>query len=152
MGGGAQEVQARHAAGQQLDGSAIASLVFSGTAARCKNINFIFSHGGGTLSALTERLTVQVVTFPQYKERGFTGEGVMKLLQGFCYDTAQCANPIAMASLTKFMSTSNIVFGTDYPYRTAEEHVKGLAGIFGPADLAKIERANAMRPMPRLPG
>jgi len=129
----------------------IASLIFSGTATRCKDINFIFSHGGGTLSALTERFTVQVVAFPQYKDRGFTGEGVMKLLQGFYYDTAQCSNPIAMASLTKFISTSNIVFGTDYPYRTAEEHVKGLAGVFGPADLAKIERANAMRLMPRLP-
>jgi predicted TIM-barrel fold metal-dependent hydrolase len=116
----------------------IASLIFSGTAARCSNINFIFSHGGGTLTALTERFTVQVVAFPQYKDRGFTGEGVMKLLQGFYYDTAQCSNPIAMASLTKFISTSNIVFGTDYPYRTAEEHVKGL-GV-RPADLAKIER------------
>lgn len=74
----------------------------------------------------------------------------MKLLQSFYYDTAQCSNPIAMVSLTRFISTSNIVFGTDYPYRTAEEHVKGLAGVFGLADLAKIERANAMRLMPRL--
>jgi hypothetical protein len=31
----------------------IASLIFSGTAQRCKDINFIFSHAGGTISAVT---------------------------------------------------------------------------------------------------
>lgn len=126
----------------------IASLVFSGTSARCRNINFIFSHGGGTLSALTERFTVQVVSFPPFKNRGFTGESVMAELKRFYYDTAQASNPIAMASLTKLVETSQIVFGTDYPYRTSEEHVKGLAGIFGGRDLRRIERENALRILP----
>ena len=127
----------------------ISSLVFSGTSARCKDINFIFSHGGGTLSALTERFTVQVVSFPPFKERGFTGAAVMSELQRFYYDTAQASNPIAMASLTKLVATSQIVFGTDYPYRTSEEHVKGLAGIFGASELRLIERENAVRILPR---
>jgi predicted TIM-barrel fold metal-dependent hydrolase len=127
----------------------ISSLVFSGTSARCKDINFIFSHGGGTLSALTERFTVQVVSFPPFKDRGFTGASVMSELQRFYYDTAQASNPIAMASLTKLVATSQIVFGTDYPYRTSEEHVKGLAGIFGASELRLIERENAVRILPR---
>jgi len=54
-----------------------------------------------------------------------------------------------MASLTKLVATRQIVFGTDYPYRTAEEHVKGLAGVFGPEDLRLIERENALRILPR---
>src|SRR3989442_4676511 len=33
----------------------IASLVFSGTAARCQDMKVIFSHGGGTMPLLTER-------------------------------------------------------------------------------------------------
>lgn len=128
----------------------VASLIFSGTSVRCKDINFIFSHGGGTLSALTERFAVQVVSFPPFKNRGFTGESVMGEIQRFYYDTAQASNPIAMASLTKMVATSQIVFGTDYPYRTSEDHVKGLAGVFGPADLKMIERDNALRILPRL--
>jgi predicted TIM-barrel fold metal-dependent hydrolase len=130
----------------------IASLVFSGTARRCKDINFIFSHAGGTLSALTERFLVQVVSFPQFKERGFDATRVLAELRQFYYDTAQASNPVAMASLTKFIPISNIVYGTDYPYRTAAEHTKGLAEVFSGADLRAIERENALRILPRMRG
>lgn len=126
----------------------IASLIFSGTSARCKDINFIFSHGGGSLSAMTERFAVQVVSFPPFKQRGFTGESVMNEIKRFYYDTAQAANPIAMASLTKMVNISQIVFGTDYPYRTGEEHVKGLAPIFSASELRAIDRENALRILP----
>jgi len=54
----------------------IASLVFSGTSMRCPDINWIFYHAGGTLSALTERFLVQAVSYPQFKQRGFTAENV----------------------------------------------------------------------------
>jgi len=126
----------------------IASLVFSGTAQRCKDINFIFSHAGGTLSSLTERFLAQAVSFPGMKERGFTSETVLATLRRFYYDTAQAANPVAMAALTKFVPVSNIVFGTDYPYRTAAEQAKGLAEVFSGADLRAIERDNATRILP----
>jgi 6-methylsalicylate decarboxylase len=126
----------------------VASLIFSGTSARCKDINFIFSHGGGTLSSVTERFTVQVVSFPDFKQRGFTGESVMKEIKRFYYDTAQCSNPIAMASITKMVDVSQIVFGTDYPYRTGEDHVKGLSALFNAVDLKAIERENALRILP----
>jgi predicted TIM-barrel fold metal-dependent hydrolase len=128
----------------------IASLVFSGTAQRCRDINFIFSHAGGTLSSITERFLVQAVSFPGFKERGFTAETVLATLRRFYYDTAQTSNPVAMAALTKFIPVSNIVFGTDYPYRTGAEHAKGLAEIFSGADLRAIERDNAMRILPGL--
>jgi predicted TIM-barrel fold metal-dependent hydrolase len=125
----------------------IASLIFSGTSARCPNVDFIFSHAGGTVTALTERFTVQIVANPKFKS--FTGDGVMAELRRFYYDTAQSSNPVNMASLTKMVAVSQILFGTDYPYRTSEEHVRGLAGLFGPEDLAKIERENAQRLLPQ---
>ena len=50
----------------------------------------------------------------------------MPLLQRFHYDTAQVANPAAMAALTKVVPTSQILFGTDFPFRTSLDHVKGL--------------------------
>jgi 6-methylsalicylate decarboxylase len=124
----------------------IASLIFSGTAARCPDVNFIFSHAGGTVTALTDRFTVQILANPKFKS--FTADGVMGELRRFYYDTAQASNPVAMAALTKMVAVSQILFGTDYPYRTSEEHVRGLAGIFGPDDLKKIERENAMRLLP----
>ena len=106
--------------------------------------------GGGTLISLTERFTVQVVSFPPFKNRGFTGAGVMKEIQRFYYDTAQASNSIAMASITKMVPISQIVFGTDYPYRTSEEHVQGLNGIFGAGDLRMIDRDNALRILPTM--
>jgi predicted TIM-barrel fold metal-dependent hydrolase len=124
----------------------VASLIFNRTADRCPDVNFIFCHGGGSVTALTDRFTVQMIANPKYKD--FTGEGVAAQLKRFYYDTAQASNPIAMAGLTKLVDPTQIVFGTDYPYRTAAEHVKGLAGIFGADDLAKIDRGNALRLLP----
>jgi hypothetical protein len=64
-------------------------------------------------------------------------------------DTAQASNPIAMGSLTKMVAVSQIVFGTDYPYRSAADQVKGLSEVFGAEDLKKIDRENALRLLPR---
>jgi 6-methylsalicylate decarboxylase len=127
----------------------VASLIFSGTARRCPDINFIFSHAGGTLGALTERFTVQM-TRPPYVREGFTPERVLAELRRFHYDTAQTSNPVAMAALTQFIPVSQIVYGTDYPYRSAAEHTAGLAKIFKGADLRAIERDNALRILPGL--
>ena len=126
---------------------AIASLIFSRTSARVPDINFIFSHAGGSITSLTERFTVQIISEPKFKD--FTGAGVMAELKRFYYDTAQVSNPIAMAGLTRMVAVSQIVFGTDYPYRSGVEDVNGLAGFFGPDDLKLIERENALKLLPR---
>jgi len=129
----------------------IASLVFGGTAARCRDIRFIFSHGGGTLPFLTERF----VRLPQINQKVAprVPNGVEYELKRFYYDTAQAAHPMALASLTKLVPSSQIVFGTDYPYRTAIDHVNGLTAYgFSASDLAAIDRENALRLIPRLKG
>ena len=46
----------------------IASLIFSHTAERSANVNFIFCHGGGTITALTDRFAVQILRSPRYKD------------------------------------------------------------------------------------
>jgi 6-methylsalicylate decarboxylase len=127
----------------------IASLLFSGTAARFRDVQMIFSHGGGTLPFLTERF----VRLPQANKNlaARVPNGVEAELKRFYYDTAQAAHPYALASLTKLVPTSQIVFGTDFPYRTAIDHVRGLADYgFGASDLQAIERDNAVRLMPQL--
>ena len=46
----------------------------------------------------------------------------------FYYDTAQVANPITLAALVKLVPIAQIVYGPDFPYRTAADHTKGLDG------------------------
>ena len=127
----------------------IASLLFSGISQRYKDINWIFSHGGGALTAFAERFQIQMVTTPPFKDK-FTREIVDGELRRFYYDTAQVSNSVAIGALAKLVPISQIVYGTDYPYRTAAEHTKGLAAAFSGDDLKAIDRENALRIMPRL--
>ena len=129
----------------------ITDIVFSGTADRCRDAQFIFSHAGGTLPFLTERLVRLPVQNPAMQKR--VPRGVLTELKRFFYDTAWSAHPMALASLTKLVPAAQILFGSDYPYRTGEDHVKGLAEFgFTAADLRAIERDNALRLLPRLGG
>jgi 6-methylsalicylate decarboxylase len=129
----------------------IASLVFSGTAARCRDMKIIFSHGGGTMPFLTERFVRLPVINKTVAPR--VPNGVEYELKRFYYDTAQAAHPFALASLLKLVAVSQVVFGTDFPYRTGAEHVKGLTDYgFSAKDLQAIDRDNAVRLLPRLGG
>lgn len=126
----------------------ITDIVFSGTADRCRDAKFIFSHAGGTLPYLTERLVRLPVQNPAMQKR--VPRGVLTELKRFYYDTAWSAHPMALASLTKLVDVSQILFGSDYPYRTGEDHVKGLRAYgFSAADLRAIGRDNALRLMPQ---
>ena len=126
----------------------IANLIFSGASAHYKDVNFIFSHGGGVLTAVAERLQIQMVTTPPYKGK-VTRETVDHELRRFYYDTAQVSNAVTIHALADLVPTSQIVFGTDYPYRTGIDHVNGLKKAFGPAVLKGIDRDNALRILPR---
>lgn len=126
----------------------IASLVFSGAADRWPDIKFIFSHAGGAMPFLIERFEV-LARAPQAAR--MVPNGVRTTLRRFFYDTAQTSNPAAMGALRQLVEPSQIVFGTDFPYRTGLEHVTGLSSCgFTEADLRKIERDNALAMMPRL--
>jgi predicted TIM-barrel fold metal-dependent hydrolase len=127
----------------------IASLVFSGSAARFHDMRIIFSHGGGTLPFLTERFLRLPLANKNLASR--VPNGVEFELKRFYYDTAQAAHPYALASLTRLIPVSQIVFGTDFPYRTAIDHVKGLTDYgFSANDLQSIDRDNALRLLPQL--
>ena len=54
-----------------------------------------------------------------------------------------------MGALAKLVPVSQIVYGTDYPYRATADHTKGLAAFFGQDDLKKVDRENALRLLPR---
>ncbi len=128
---------------------AIASLILSGTSQKYKDINWIWSHGGGSLTAFAERFQVQVVSIPPYKGK-ITREQMDGELKRFYYDTAQVSGAVTLEALSKLVPSSQIVYGTDFPYRTAADHTKGVTAFFKGGDLAKVERENALRLIPRL--
>ncbi|MEI8145309.1 MAG: amidohydrolase family protein [Alphaproteobacteria bacterium] len=127
----------------------IVDIVFSGTAARCPDISFIFSHAGGTLPFLTERLVQAPVLDPRLQPR--VPRGVLHELKRFYYDTAWAAHPMALASLMALVGPSQVLFGSDYPYRTGAATAKGVVDYgFSAEDLSKIMRDNARGLIPRL--
>jgi 6-methylsalicylate decarboxylase len=127
----------------------IASLLFTGTSQRYKDITWIFSHGGGALTAFAERFQIQMPNTPPYTG-SFTREIVDGELQRFYYDTAQITNAVTIGALAKLVPITQLLYGTDYPYRTAAEHVRGLMTAFSGDDLRAIERENALRVLPHL--
>jgi 6-methylsalicylate decarboxylase len=127
---------------------AITRILFSGTALRYRDIRWIFSHGGGTTPFLAERL----VRAPGMNKSlaQYVPDGVMAELQRFHYDVAQIAHPMALAALTRLVPISQMLWGTDFPFRFGTEYVKGLADFgFSAEDLRKIDRENALRLLPR---
>jgi predicted TIM-barrel fold metal-dependent hydrolase len=125
----------------------IVNLIFTGASRRYADINFIFSHGGGVLTAVAERLQIQMVTTPPYAGK-VTRDQVDHELNRFFYDTAQVANAVTIEALSKLVPASQIVFGSDFPYRTSAEHVAGLSRRFSGEVLQGIERDNAVRILP----
>lgn len=127
----------------------IASLLFSGAAARFPDIKWIHSHGGGTMPMLWQRYVRQEATLKNKAE--IVPNGVAHEIRRFYYDTAQANSPGALAALLKLVSTSQLMFGTDYPYRPGAEVVEGLTSYgFSAAELRAIDRDNALRLIPRL--
>jgi predicted TIM-barrel fold metal-dependent hydrolase len=129
---------------------AIAKLLFSGAAATYPDINWIFSHGGGSMPYITERFLRAWVSAKD-EGRKVMPNGVMHELGKLYYDTAQASHIWAMSSLTKLVPPSQLVFGTDYPYRTAAETARmlGECGCFGASELEAIDHGNACRILPK---
>jgi predicted TIM-barrel fold metal-dependent hydrolase len=128
----------------------IADIVFSGNARRFPDIRWIFSHAGGTMPFLIERFVRNPLL--DAKAKANVPDGTLAELKRFYYDTAQTSNKSAMSALSAIIPSSQIVFGTDFPYRTGIDHVKGLreAGVFTDEQIASIERGNALKLIPRL--
>ena len=127
----------------------IFNLVFSGTSRKFTDINWIWSHAGGSLTAFNERFLVQALGRPPYAGK-VTRAQVDGELRRFFYDTAQSSNQITLSALVQLVPISQIVYGTDFPYRTAIDHTTGVTAFFKGADLAKVDRENALRLLPRL--
>jgi 6-methylsalicylate decarboxylase len=129
---------------------AIVSLLFGGTFHRCPNIKWIFSHGGGALAMFAHRLQGLAKNRPELGAR--VPNGVMHELSKLYVDVVGVTTPGAMRAVLDIVPLSHLLFGSDYPFWDPDVTVKGLAALkLSAADLAAIERENALRLMPGLP-
>jgi len=128
----------------------IASLVFSGTASRYPDVRWIFSHSGGTMPFLLSRFTRHEIDMKEKAARAMP-KGLMYELKKFHYDTAQGNHSGALAALMKIVTPSQVLFGTDFPFRDGAEEIDGLAAYrFSAEELRAIERDNALKLLPSL--
>ena len=108
---------------------AIASLIFSGTSQKYKDINWIWSHGGGALTAFAERF------HGSDREHAAASGQVHAPNRSMASSSASTTTPrrsrttATLEALTKLVPISQIVYGTDFPYRTAADHTKGVTPI-----------------------
>ena len=130
----------------------IASLLFSGTVARCPDIRFIFAHVGGILPLVSEHLVRAAEVDAGSAAK--VPEGVMTVLRRYHYDTALRAHPTGLWSAVRCVGVSQLLFGTDAPLRKSRAQVEGLLAHAGTAglgaeDLRQIDCGNARRLLAR---
>lgn len=126
----------------------ITNMLVNGTLSRLPDIRFIFSHGGGTIPFLAERIS-GIERNPQFAPRN--PNGVIHELKKLYYDTAGAVSAPQLAAMLSFIPRSNILFGTDYPFQGAAHAVQGLKRYKLPeATRTAIERGNAFKLLPRL--
>jgi predicted TIM-barrel fold metal-dependent hydrolase len=123
------------------------SLLFTGTLARFPDIRFIFCHSGAAVPILAGRAAVM----------GFGREfadkmpnGIDHELRKLHYDVALQANRPALAALFAYLPISQVLLGSDYPFGTSADGIRGLDEYgLKPGDLAAIYRGNAERLLPQ---
>jgi predicted TIM-barrel fold metal-dependent hydrolase len=127
----------------------MASLMFLGGAARFPDIRWIFSHSGGVAPFLLSRFQRHEIDAKDSKEK--MPNGPLHELRKFHYDTAQGNHAGALTALLKIAPVSQVLYGTDFPFRDGAE-VSGGLGAYGftAAELRAINRDNALRLLPRL--
>ena len=118
---------------------AIASYVFTGASGKFSDVRMIWSHGGGTIPFLIQRFTKD--TRIDARLAKVVPNGFMPEFQKFYFDIAQIAKRPPLLALQAVAPMAHILFGTDYPYLTAAEHVDGLkqARVFTPRELRTID-------------
>jgi predicted TIM-barrel fold metal-dependent hydrolase len=128
---------------------AITQIVFNGTATKFPDIRWIFSHSGGTLPFLTARLEV----LHGVRKDPHLPDGPLPLLRKFYYELAQGNTRAQIGALLQMAPVSQVLYGTDFPFRNGAEVNSGIAAYsFGADDVRSIEREAALKLMPQLKG
>ncbi len=132
---------------------AVANLIYSGTLECYPNFSMIVAHAGGTLPYLAGRFASAPDIMQHLREQA--PQGAIAYLKRLYYDTAISATPYALRSLQTFVESSQILFGSDYPYLSENlvaNEVQALttADILNAQSQAAVQQENALKLFPRL--
>lgn len=132
---------------------AIVNLIFSRTLVRYPGMNVIVPHGGAALPILVPRLAM-FAEMPILESKPDNGESLLDELKQLHFDMAASAHPAQFAALRAWVATSQILFGTDWPFTPEAAIVRNIDN-FARLNLTAEERhaieyGNASRLFPRL--
>ena len=126
---------------------AVTNLLFSGAFTKFNDIRFIFSHAGGSVPMMAGRMR-------QYAPADIDEKlpnGIEYELRRLHYDIAGTVYRPAIAALTSFVPTTQILFGSDNPFIPLAETAEGVTKLgFSTSDLQRITSDNALGLIPRL--
>lgn len=126
---------------------AITSLLSNGAFDKYPDIRFIFCHSGGTMPVIANRLSEYI---PAKTPDQTTPSGVRKELTNLYYDVAHAGYAPPLSALTKFVPTSQLMYGSDYPIFKPPVTIVPLDKYsFSDAEYQAINRGNAERLFPR---
>jgi 6-methylsalicylate decarboxylase len=130
----------------------ITSLLFSGTFARCSDIRFVFSHRGGMLLPIVQRLDAAAAGLDPEAKKVKLPNGPQYELRRQYYDLASIGmNPAGMAGLRKLVPSSQLLYGSDEPFNSTVQMAAALQKIdFSAGERTAMQRGNAVRLIPRL--
>ena len=128
---------------------AITSLLVNGVFARFPDIRYIFSHAGGTMPVLASRINA---FFARHKELAAQApNGVPYELKRLYYDVANSTNPSSMSALMNLVPTSQMLFGSDFPFVPVAVTANGIDNFkLSLGDAQAVNRENAIGLFPRL--
>jgi predicted TIM-barrel fold metal-dependent hydrolase len=127
---------------------AILGILTSGAAVRYPDVRFIWSHAGGSAPFFAGRIEASLPRLKDHATR--LPHGAIHEMKKFFYDVAGAANRGALVSLLEMVSTNQVLFGTDFPSGFSRDIIDGLGTLgFDKADLAAINRGNALKLFPR---
>jgi 6-methylsalicylate decarboxylase len=123
---------------------AIVSLLNAGGFGRWRDIKFVFSHAGGAVPFLAERIA-RLKVRPEFRER--VPDGAVVELARLYYDVALSANHFAFDPLRRLAGMGHIVFGSDFPHAGEPTLAATASGIrnlgLSESDMRSIESTNA---------
>ncbi|MBQ6644873.1 MAG: amidohydrolase [Saccharopolyspora sp.] len=126
---------------------AAANLAARGVPRRFPNIKIILPHAGGFLPYAAERIAGSLALDDPSRDAG----QLLADLRGFYFDTALSASEYSLPALTRFAEPGHVLFGSDFPYATAEMATwfTGKLDAWDGIDHAEVDRVNAGRLLPR---
>ncbi len=132
----------------------ITNMIFSDAVRRFPKMNFIASHGGGTLPFLISRLmTLEPLTGAGPGRGKLTPDEILEGAGWFHYDLTAATSRVHLSALSEIVPPSRLLVGFDIPFMPVPTMRPAIASIaawegFEDDDVAAILHGNAARLFP----